>query len=226
MTAMPIPDTFWTTQQELMLFGGSCLIGIPSGLLLDCFRLMRRMVRHPALAVAAEDVLWIVGTAGMLLLYASACARGVFRVYYAAGCLIGCILYEVTLGRPAVRLLSAVWNALLSPLRRLGQAAAMISTKMIDHFVRIAKKTTEGKEITQKTLQESVEKVYNNNRYPEKGSRYGKDKTTGRPSAFRRAAAPADRIGAVHRRVCGRFRQDAEFDRREEKGTGRTERKY
>ena len=38
-----IPDTFWTIQEELSLFGGACLLGIPAGILFDMNRLFRRM---------------------------------------------------------------------------------------------------------------------------------------------------------------------------------------
>ena len=38
-----IPDTFWTTQEELLLFGGSVLLGIPAGILFDLWRILRRL---------------------------------------------------------------------------------------------------------------------------------------------------------------------------------------
>ena len=98
-----IPDTFWTIQEELSLFGGACLLGIPAGILFDLNRLFRRIFpHHHRLTVAIEDTLWMLSVATLLLCYASGFAKGVFRVYYAVGCLLGFILYECTLGRPAV----------------------------------------------------------------------------------------------------------------------------
>lgn len=164
-----IPDTFWTTSEELALFGGSLLVGIPAGVLLDLLRLFRRIIPHPVLAVAVEDILWLLETALLLLLYASACARGVFRVYYAAGCLIGLILYELTLGEPTVRLLDQIRRIIAVPFRWIGQRILSICTKISCDFRRIHQKCKGGKEIPQKHLQADQHWVYNNKRCKKKG---------------------------------------------------------
>lgn len=186
ISAERIPDTFWTTQEELSLFGGAILLGLPAGVLFDVFRVMRRAVRHPVLAVAAEDILWLLGVTALLLCYASACAKGVFRAYYAAGCLIGFVLYETTLGGPAVRLLDTVLRVVLAPFRRFQQSAGAICTKMRNAFVRIAKKHCRGQKIGQNRLQEPTKLVYNRIMHKQKGSTYGKDKTSCRSSSARR----------------------------------------
>ena len=168
MTA-PIPDTFWTTQEELTLFGGSCLLGIPAGILFDIFRLFRRWIRHPVLAVAAEDTLWLTGVSLILLFYASACAKGVFRAYYAAGCLIGFILYELTLGEPTVRILDRLRRIVCTPLHWVGRGIASICTKISGRFVRIIQKCRGVKENAKKHLQADGQRVYNNKRQKRKG---------------------------------------------------------
>ncbi|HAJ96286.1 MAG TPA: hypothetical protein DCO72_00890, partial [Ruminococcus sp.] len=72
-----IPDTFWTIQEELSLFGGACLLGIPAGILFDLNRLFRRIFpHHHRLTVAIEDTLWMLSVATLLLCYASGFAKG------------------------------------------------------------------------------------------------------------------------------------------------------
>ena len=172
-----IPDTYWTIREELALFGGSCLLGIPTGLLFDGFRAFRRCVRHPAWAVAIEDALWLLGAAVLLLVYASACAKGVFRAYYAAGCLLGFILYEMTLGQPAMRLFDAVRKLLAVPFRWVKAGFITICTKLEPRFVGFAKIRIRGQENTQKRLQRTNKKVYNVLRNLKKGQTHGKIKT-------------------------------------------------
>ncbi|MBR2088491.1 MAG: spore cortex biosynthesis protein YabQ [Oscillospiraceae bacterium] len=212
MTA-PIPDTFWTTQEELTLFGGSCLLGIPAGLLFDVFRLFRRAVRHPALAVAAEDTLWLTGVSLILLFYASACAKGVFRAYYAAGCLIGFVLYELTLGEPTVRMLDLLLRIVCAPLRWFGRRITSICTKIKGRFVRIIQKCRGRQENHKKPLQAHGKKLYNNKRHVKKGSIYGKSKTHGQTPASGQCIPDPHRAGAHHHRMHDRIHQHAELHR-------------
>ena len=213
MTAPPIPDTFWTTQEELTLFGGSILLGIPAGLLFDVFRLFRRCIRHPAPAVAAEDTLWLLGVSLLLLFYASACAKGVFRAYYAAGCLIGFVLYELTLGTPTVRMLDLLRQILCVPLRWVGRSFASICTKINSRFVRIIQKCKGAEEIPEKHLQAHRKRVYNSKRCKKKGKGYGKSKANGQTPAAGQLVSDPYRAGADHRRVYDRIYQYAEFHR-------------
>ena len=150
-----IPDTFWTIQEELSLFGGACLLGIPAGILFDLNRLFRRMIpHHHRLTVAIEDILWMLSVAILLLCYASGFAKGVFRVYYAVGCLLGFILYECTLGQPTVTLL---YKVLVAPFTGF----VRICTKGWLRFVQNNKKYLHKKVFTQNCLQHQDKKVYN-----------------------------------------------------------------
>ena len=226
MTAQPIPDTFRTVQQELALFGGSVLLGIPSGIFLDGFRLFRRCVRHPALAAAVEDALWLLGTAVLLLCYASACAKGVFRVYYAVGCLLGLIVYELTLGEPTVRLLYGLWKILCLPFQLLGRWFSLIFTKINIRFARISQSCSKNKENIENNLQAHGKKVYNKCRHQWKGNAHGKNKTSDPSSTLRSASAPAGSSGAVYRRLYHCVHQHTECDHREKTGDGGTQGKH
>ncbi len=174
-----IPDTFWTIQEELTLFGGSCLLGIPAGILFDLNRLFRRIIpHHHGLTVAIEDTLWLVAVAVLLLCYASAFAKGVFRFYYVLGCLLGWIIYECTLGQPTVTLL---YRLLVKPFTGI----VRICTKGWHRFVQNSKKYSNGKFFIQNCLQHQDKKVYNKNsnkmkKKEQRGDGYGKKTKTSR----------------------------------------------
>lgn len=135
-----IPDTYWTTQEELTLFGGAILLGIPAGLFFDLFRLLRRLLPHRTAAVAAEDVLWLLGVGTLLLCYASGFAKGVFRGYFAVGCGLGFVLYECTLGRLLLPAAERTVRLLLRPLQRAAVGIALICKKGAGRFVKVSKK--------------------------------------------------------------------------------------
>lgn len=116
-----IPETYFLVPEQLLLFGGACLMGVPAGLLLDVFRLLRVLLPHNALAVALEDVILCVLWAFMLLGFTYAFARGEFRMYYAAGMFLGLVLYEVTLGIWLLRVLRMLKSKRFAPICRKKQ---------------------------------------------------------------------------------------------------------
>ncbi len=116
-----IPETYFLAPEQLLLFGGACLMGIPAGLLLDAFRILRVLFPHHALAVALEDMILCVLWAFMLLGFTYAFARGEFRMYYAAGMFLGLVLYEVTLGVWLLRLLRMLGRKRFAPICRKKQ---------------------------------------------------------------------------------------------------------
>ncbi len=152
MSALQIvPETYFTAGEQLMLFGGACLLGIPAGVCLDAVRLLRRMFPHHPVLTAAEDVVLCLAAAFLLLGYSYAFARGEFRVYYAVGCLLGLILYECTIGRAVVGLLAGILRL-----------PCWICKKVFLSFVGSAKKSDNTKKIDKNPLQEQGEMVYNN----------------------------------------------------------------
>ena len=99
-----------TTAMQAALFLHSILLGLPAGLLLDCFRTLRALLPHPAPLVFLEDALYV-----FLCIFGLQCfiwmeAGGAFRWQYAAGACIGLSIYLMTFG--------AVWMRLLNRLRR------------------------------------------------------------------------------------------------------------
>lgn len=169
-----IPDTYFMAGEQLALFGGACLLGIPVGMLFDAARLLRRLLPHHSAAVAAEDVLCIILSSFLLLGYTAAFARGEFRLYYAAGCLLGFVLYECTLGRVVITVGGWFCKLLRAPFRRLGHRIASICRKLCHGFVRSAKKQQKVQKIEQNPLKRNRKMVYNKGSNVRKGRAYGK----------------------------------------------------
>ena len=93
-----IPETFYTVQEELLLLGGSVLLGIPSGIFFDFLRFFRRIAKHHAFTVMLEDMMFLLLTSLLLLCYVSTFANGIFRMYMVIGWLCGFLLYISTVG--------------------------------------------------------------------------------------------------------------------------------
>lgn len=166
-----IPDTFWTTQEELLLFGGSCLLGLPAGVLFDGWRLLRRLVPpRNAVILAVQDLLWLLEICVLLLCYASVFDKGVFRGYFAIGCLIGFVLYECTLGRLVVAALERILKLLWKPVHRTGLWFARIYNKGKKIFVKFTEKVKNEQKNTQNRLQKPMKKVYNKSSSRKKGN--------------------------------------------------------
>lgn len=89
-----IPETFVSVKMQLLLFGGSCLMGIPCGMVTDFFRILRRILPHCRTAVVMEDIFCAAVSAILLAGYMTAFAKGDFRIYYVIGALMGFVLYE------------------------------------------------------------------------------------------------------------------------------------
>lgn len=120
-----IPETFYTVQEELMLLGGSVLLGIPSGIFFDFLRFFRRIVKHHYFTVMLEDIIFLILTSFLLLCYVSTFGNGIFRMYIVIGWLCGFLLYIYTVG-----------NLIL----HLWERFARICEKIKAFFVKYAKK--------------------------------------------------------------------------------------
>ncbi len=111
------PETFRTVEEELLLFGGAILLGIPSGILFDLFRFLRRLIPHHWSVTMLEDIFFLTVASFLLLCYVSGFARGEFRMHYVIGCLCGFILHECTLGR----FFFSLWDSFVQILMKISR---------------------------------------------------------------------------------------------------------
>ena len=95
---MNVPETFFSTDEELVLFGLSCLCGAAMGIFYDFFRVFRLMLRHSTALVFIEDIIFLLGCGIVLNAFAQAAARGELRFYYFIGSALGFTVYFFTIG--------------------------------------------------------------------------------------------------------------------------------
>lgn len=107
---MNIPETFFTTQEELALFGMSCLFGAALGVYYDIFRCLRLIFPHNRIMTAFEDILFLTGYGIFLTAFASAAARGELRFYFIIGNSLGFVIYLLTVGSLIMRILKKILN--------------------------------------------------------------------------------------------------------------------
>lgn len=95
---MNVPETFFSVNEELTLFGLSCIMGVLLGICYDVFRTARILFPHNNWLIAIEDIIFLALYAAALLSFSTAAARGELRFYYVLGNFLGFMLYILTLG--------------------------------------------------------------------------------------------------------------------------------
>ncbi|MDE6707684.1 MAG: spore cortex biosynthesis protein YabQ [Oscillospiraceae bacterium] len=153
------PETFRTVDEELLLFFGAILLGIPAGIVFDVTRLFRKLLKHNIILVALEDILYFILISFLMLCYISAFGRGEFRVYYLVGCFLGFMVYYYTLGAIIMRFS----DILLMPVHWVWNKIIWICGKLKQAFVKYAKKLHFAKKNSQNDLSNPPHKVYNSN---------------------------------------------------------------
>lgn len=131
-----LPEHFFSISEEARLFLGSCLLGLPIGMLLDIFRLLRATLPHHAIAVFLEDVCFALAAMVMLQCYATMFARSDLRGYFAVGALLGLTLYLLTIGTVWMQILRKLKHCLILPKR----VFCRIRRKIHGFFVRFTEK--------------------------------------------------------------------------------------
>lgn len=108
---MKIPETFFSVNEEIYLFGLSCFFGVIIGICYDVFRTARILFPHNTALVVIEDVVFMALYAVFLSSFATVCARGELRFYYVAGNAIGFIFYFFTLGSIIIGAMKKIYYA-------------------------------------------------------------------------------------------------------------------
>lgn len=140
---MNVPETFFTVNEHLILFGLSCICGIALGIVYDIFRTVRTVFPHGFWTVALEDIIFLVFWGLLLSAFTSVMARGEFRFFYVFGNILGFILYIVTAGNAVIgiirRLTSAVKRIIAFILSPLGKLYVFLRRKYGMKFVGSSK---------------------------------------------------------------------------------------
>lgn len=137
---MNVPETFFSVDEEVFLFGISCLFGVIIGVCYDIFRAFRLIIRHNSAMVFAEDLVFFIGYCLFLTAFTSAAARSSLRIYFIIGNLIGFTIYLLTIGNIVIRTLqklikltAAFFGIIFFPIRKfIAFIRQKISTKFVE----------------------------------------------------------------------------------------------
>ena len=158
-------ESFFTASEQLRLFVLSCLFGIPAGILYDVFRVLRMLVRHNKIAVAAEDILFFCTYAVFVMSFTVSAARSEFRFYFCFGNILGFIVYHFTVGN----LVTAVLKKIILRIRKIlgfifrpvGKKIALLCEKKHVFFVITLQNITKCKKNDKIDLIDDSNLLYN-----------------------------------------------------------------
>lgn len=143
MILLYVPETYFSVSEELVLFAYSCLLGAVIGVWYDLFRIIRLLLPHNFFLVAAEDIVFLGGSAAAVCCFTSAAVRSELHGWYVLGAAIGFTLYLLTLGsfvmrfaRKLLTLVRTLLSLLLSPVRK---AFVLFSQAIYRKFVGCSK---------------------------------------------------------------------------------------
>ncbi len=162
---MKVPETFFSVNEELVLFGLSCLCGAAFGIFYDIFRTLRAMFRHSFVLVFIEDVVFFIGCGIALTAFSLTAAHGEMRFYYFIGSAVGFALYIFTVGniviltvRKLFGIIRRIFVIISAPFRT---AFAFLCRKVLGKFVRSTEILKILKKIVKMLLLNPLRLLYN-----------------------------------------------------------------
>ncbi len=105
--------------EELMLFLHALLAGVGLLILYDILRILRRIIPHGGLLVAAEDILYWIFNALFIFYMMYRENSGAVRGYVIAGIVIGMLGYNLTLSPYLVDGISKLLNMVIRGIRKI-----------------------------------------------------------------------------------------------------------
>lgn len=161
---MNVPETFFSINEEILLFGLSCLCGIIIGIFYDIFRTLRIIFPHNMLLVVIEDVLFMIAYTIFLSSFSTVCARGELRFYFILGNVLGFVFYFFTIGSIIINTMKKIFFAIkkvieiiLYPFRSL----YVILQEKSHKFVGSSKNSVKRNKKTSFLLLNNIDLLYN-----------------------------------------------------------------
>lgn len=118
---------FFGTSLELRLMLGAMALGLLFGAVFDLFRALRMSVRHPRIAVFAEDALFVLIFAVSCYSFCTALCRGQIRIFVFLAAAVGFMLYIATLGRIVCRIIAE----LVSFVKKIALGIVKVAKKIL-----------------------------------------------------------------------------------------------
>ncbi len=149
---------------ELSFFLISAASGAALIVVYDILRVFRRLLKHSAFWIGAEDLLYWTGAGIFLFLMMERYNYGIVRGFSFAGALLGMLIWQTVFSNPAVwlmemilrfllRVIAGVLSAVLFPVRVIGMGAEGLGravAKCLKKFRKIFKNTLKKPKKTDK----------------------------------------------------------------------------
>lgn len=133
-----VPETYFTVNQELLLFLYSVGMGVLLGMVYDIFRALRQLFPHRFFIVFVEDCIFFMIYSVLLMCFAVMFSRSQVRFYYAVGNTIGFALYYFTIGRIVMRFICDIIKILRFVFGEIARLILKIVRKTASCFVKNA----------------------------------------------------------------------------------------
>lgn len=140
---------YFSTQEELFIFGCACLLGVFFGAVYELLRVVRCVVPHKKIMTFSEDFLYMVFCCFWFFIFSMELVRGSLRGFVVIGCVGGFFAFHFTAGNVVLFIVKKVvgflkkyvfcplWNATGSKILIVFREK---STKFRARFVQNCKK--------------------------------------------------------------------------------------
>ncbi|MGN0621213.1 MAG: spore cortex biosynthesis protein YabQ [Porcipelethomonas sp.] len=158
-------ESFFTASEQLRLFVLSCLLGVPAGICFDAFRVLRMLVPHNRIAVAAEDIVFFFLYAVFVMSFTVSAARSEFRFYFCLGNILGFTVYHFTAGNLVTfvlkKIILKVKKVLGFVFRPAGKKFVLLCKKIHSFFVGTLQNVLRNKKNSEIDLIDGGDLLYN-----------------------------------------------------------------
>lgn len=165
-------EVYFSTNEEILIFLYSCLLGFFLGVVYDALRIARATVVHNKLMVFAEDFFYMIFASLCYFIFVMELARGQIRLYILLGNLAGFIIEHFTVGNAVVfvvrRIMLFLRKWIFLPIGRvlflpIVKGFREISTKIGAVFVQNCRRLKKSEKSRKKHLKVDNVVVYNEN---------------------------------------------------------------
>lgn len=113
-------EVFFKTEEELLIFGCSCLLGVFFGAVYNVLRVVRAFFKHNKIIIFIEDFLYMLFVGLCFFVFSMELVRGQLRFFVVFGNVVGFMMFHYTAGNVVVffarRISSFIKNWIFLPV--------------------------------------------------------------------------------------------------------------
>lgn len=165
-------EVYFSTKEELWIFGCACLLGVFFGAVYDLLRVARAVINHNRIIVFIEDFFYVVFVSLCFFIFSMELVRGQLRFFVLLGNFAGFCAYHFTIGNFLIftvrKLCGFIRKRIIFPLLRVTlipiyNCFRKILMKTKVRFVQNCKRLKKSEKSRKNHLQVDNVVVYNEN---------------------------------------------------------------